>query len=203
MCRNRNDRLVISFLYNLLVMSFLTKIYRCKEPAQNEVWSRYFLLKEQRKLRRRLFTGLGLPIGFFTSAQYVGNLVFKPSELILGLDPMIVMSAGVLMSSFATALVMPSLGEALWLRIKKDEGIFLTEMDKDFYASISKYRSNPSPDNSISFSTKQSPLMTDFYGEKIQNVDQYLQWKSLHEKLRQNQNEEEDKDDKTININKK
>ena len=63
--------------------------------------------------------------------------------------------------------------------------------------SLRKPRAIPaSPDNSISLSTKQSPLITDFYGEKITNVDQYLQWKSIHQKLKQSEtiedNEEEE-----------
>ena len=174
---------------------FLKRFASIAEPTASPNWQKYFAFREQRKMRRRIFTVVGAPTGFFASAQYVSELVFKPSQLILGLDPMIVMSAGVLATSFASALAFPAIGEATWKRLNKDNADFLNQMDKDFFAVIKKYRSNPNPDNSISLSTKQSPLTTDFYGEKITNVDQYNQWKAIHQKLKALETEE-DNDEK-------
>ena len=154
------------------------------------------MLREQRKIRRRLMTILGAPVGFFSSANYVSGIAVKPSELILGVDPMLALSAGVISATVLASLTLPSIAEFAWKQVNKDNATFLTTMDKDYFDSIKKYRSNPSPDNSISLSTKQSPLTTDFYGEKISNFDQYEQWKAIHSKLKSLETEEDNEEKK-------
>ncbi|KAA8903658.1 mitochondrial import protein Pam17 [Sphaerosporella brunnea] len=125
-----------------------------------------------RRLRRRynlagsIFSSIASTAG---SIGYLFNIEIDPTQLIFGMDPLIVFGLATAGCGTVGWLVGPSIGGAAFKIVKGRWLGQIAEKENQFLKHIKKNRVDPS------FQSFSNPV-PDYYGEKIGSVKQYRQW---------------------------
>ncbi|EDO19010.1 hypothetical protein Kpol_2002p81 [Vanderwaltozyma polyspora DSM 70294] len=132
-------------------------------------WTEFFQLrKKQRKINvgSSAFTAL---VGANVSWAYLSTMQIDPTQTILGFDPLVVISAGLIASGTLGYLFGPLLGSQLFQLSNRSKLTAFNNKNKEFLKKIIHNRVDAS---SQSFSNP----VPDYYGEKIGSLKEYRQW---------------------------
>lgn len=139
------------------------------QPQTNLTWNDFFHLRRfQRKLNvgSSVFTAF---LGCNISWLYLSNMQIDPTQMIMGFDPIVVVSAGLVASGALGYLFGPIFGSQFFKLWKAKSLIEFNLKNKEFLEHIKKNRVDAS---SQSFSNP----VPDYYGEKIGSIKEYRQW---------------------------
>ena len=141
-------------------------------PNNNETsltWKAFFNLRKQQRRINVVSSGFTALLGCNLSWAYLSNMEIDPTQMILGFDPLVVVSAGLMASGALGYLFGPLIGTQVFnLKNNKTLNDFSTK-NKEFLEHIIKNRVDAS---SQSFSNP----VPDYYGEKIGSMKEYRQW---------------------------
>lgn len=132
-------------------------------------WTDFFSLrKKQRKINvgSSVFTAL---LGSNISWAYLSTMQIDPTQTLLGFDPLVVISAGLMASGTLGYLLGPMLGSQIFKLSHKLKLVQYNAKNKDFLKKVIQNRVDGS---SQSFSNP----VPDYYGEKIGSIREYRQW---------------------------
>ncbi|CCK69228.1 Pam17p KNAG_0C01150 [Huiozyma naganishii CBS 8797] len=139
-------------------------------PVQGQLsWTDFFQLRKTQRtvnVGSSIFTAL---LGCNVSWMFLSNMEIDPTQMIMGFDPLVVISAGLVASGCLGYLFGPLFGTQLF---KLSHRKYITEFNdknKDFLKHVIDNRVDAS---SQSFSNP----VPDYYGEKIGSVKEYRQW---------------------------
>ncbi|KAH0611462.1 uncharacterized protein H6S33_010727 [Morchella sextelata] len=125
-----------------------------------------------RKVRRRynlvssIFSSL---LGTSAGVGYLANKEIDPTQMIMGMDPLIMFGLATISCGAAGWLAGPVLGSSAFGIMNKKNLAAIEEREKEFLQHIKKNRVDPS------FQSFSNPV-PDYYGEKIGSLKQYRQW---------------------------
>ena len=132
-------------------------------------WKEFFNLRKQQRRINVVSSGFTALLGCNLSWAYLSNMEIDPTQMILGFDPLVVVSAGLMASGALGYLFGPLIGTQVFnLKNNKTLNDFSTK-NKEFLEHIIKNRVDAS---SQSFSNP----VPDYYGEKIGSMKEYRQW---------------------------
>lgn len=132
-------------------------------------WTNFFDLRKQ---QRRINIGCSVFTAFLgcnTSWLYLSNMEIDPMQTIMGFDPLLAISAGLVASGFLGYLMGPLIGSQVFRLANRKTLASFESKDKEFLKRVVENRVNPS---SQSFSNP----VPDYYGEKIGSLKEYRQW---------------------------
>lgn len=132
-------------------------------------WKEFFHLRKQQRRINVVSSGFTALLGCNISWAYLSNMEIDPTQMILGFDPLVVVSAGLMASGALGYLFGPLIGTQVFnLKNNKTLNDFSAK-NKEFLEHIIKNRVDAS---SQSFSNP----VPDYYGEKIGSMKEYRQW---------------------------
>ncbi|CEP64461.1 Pam17p LALA0_S11e04698g [Lachancea lanzarotensis] len=132
-------------------------------------WTDFFQL---RKHERRINLGSSVVTALLTSNAswaYLSTMEIDPMQTIMGFDPLVVVSAGLLASGAFGYLLGPIFGTTIFKMRQKSNLADYNKKTKEFLKHVIENRVDSS---SQSFSNP----VPDYYGEKIGSVGEYRQW---------------------------
>lgn len=132
-------------------------------------WPEFFQLRKKERVYNTVSSVLTAIVFVNGSWFYFSTLEIDPTQTILGFDPLMTISVGMIGFAGVGWLLGPIFGSALF---KVSSGSKLAQYQQKqlaFLAKIQKNRVNP---QSQSFSNP----VPDYYGEKINSIQQYRQW---------------------------
>ncbi|KAI8646420.1 mitochondrial import protein Pam17 [Parasitella parasitica] len=132
-------------------------------------WNDYFKLRKKRRVYEvasYLPSTVGPAAGTLT---YFLQMQVDPLTKVLGMDPLMAAVASTLAAGFGGFLMGPVVGNALFKLMNGKVVQAMDVRDKEFYEHIKKNRADARL-NSI-----RNPV-PDYYGEKIQSVQDYRAW---------------------------
>ncbi|SCU99664.1 LAME_0G04698g1_1 [Lachancea meyersii CBS 8951] len=132
-------------------------------------WTDFFQL---RKHERRINLGSSIVTALMTSNAswaYLSTMEIDPMQTIMGFDPLVVVSAGLMASGAFGYLLGPIFGTTVFKMRQKENLAEYNKKTKDFLRHVIENRVDSS---SQSFSNP----VPDYYGEKIGSVGEYRQW---------------------------
>lgn len=132
-------------------------------------WNEFFKLRGQKRkinLVSSVATGF---VGLVGGAGYFGEKEIDPSQLILGLDPLLVFGAATAGCGAAGWLAGPVLGSSVWRIMLRNRLPEMTARENEFFGHIRRHRVDPS------FQSFSNPV-PDYYGEKIKSLSGYRRW---------------------------
>lgn len=140
------------------------------DVAQSSLtWKDFFQLRKQQRRINVVSSGFTALVGCNISWAYLSNMEIDPTQMIMGFDPLVVVSAGLMASGALGYLFGPLIGTQVF-NLKNHKT--LTDFglkNKEFLEHIIKNRVDAS---SQSFSNP----VPDYYGEKIGSMKEYRQW---------------------------
>ncbi|CAB4254615.1 similar to Saccharomyces cerevisiae YKR065C PAM17 Constituent of the Translocase of the Inner Mitochondrial membrane (TIM23 complex) [Maudiozyma barnettii] len=140
------------------------------DAAQSSLtWKDFFQLRKQQRRINVVSSGFTALVGCNISWAYLSNMEIDPTQMIMGFDPLVVVSAGLMASGALGYLFGPLIGTQVF-NLKNHKT--LTDFglkNKEFLEHIIKNRVDAS---SQSFSNP----VPDYYGEKIGSMKEYRQW---------------------------
>ncbi|CCF59089.1 hypothetical protein KAFR_0G00560 [Kazachstania africana CBS 2517] len=153
---------------NLVARSSAIRLISTAEP-DSLTWTDFFKLRKQERrinVGSSIFTAL---VGCNISWAYLSNMEIDPTQMILGFDPLVVISAGLIASGCIGYLFGPLIGTQVFSLKNKQALTDFNLKNKEFLKHIIRNRVDAS---SQSFSNP----VPDYYGEKIGSVREYRQW---------------------------
>lgn len=132
-------------------------------------WTEFFQLRKQ---QRRINVGSSVFTAFLgcnVSWAYLSTMEIDPTQTILGFDPLVVVSAGLVASGALGYLFGPLIGSQIFNTLNKKKLPGFGIKNKEFLKRIVENRVDAS---SQSFSNP----VPDYYGEKIGSLKEYRQW---------------------------
>ncbi|SCU96182.1 LAFA_0G04786g1_1 [Lachancea sp. 'fantastica'] len=132
-------------------------------------WTDFFQL---RKHERRINLGSSIVTALLTSNAswaYLSTMEIDPMQTIMGFDPLVVVSAGLMASGALGFLLGPIFGTTVFKMRQKSNLADYNQKTKEFLKHVIENRVDSS---SQSFSNP----VPDYYGEKIGSVGEYRQW---------------------------
>ncbi|CCE63414.1 hypothetical protein TPHA_0E03240 [Tetrapisispora phaffii CBS 4417] len=139
------------------------------EDAKGLTWADFFALRRtERKINvgSSIFTAL---VGSNLSWAYLSTMQIDPTQTLLGFDPLVAISAGLIASGTLGYLFGPLLGSQIFNVGHSKKLKSYTAKNKEF---LKKIISNRVDASSQSFSNP----VPDYYGEKIGSIKEYRQW---------------------------
>ncbi|SCU87575.1 LADA_0E04830g1_1 [Lachancea dasiensis] len=139
------------------------------QPKDVFTWTDFFQLRKQ---ERRINLGSSVVTALLTSNAswaYLSTMEIDPMQTIMGFDPLVVVSAGLLASGAFGYLLGPIFGTTVFKMRQKSNLADYNKKTKDFLRHVIDNRVDSS---SQSFSNP----VPDYYGEKIGSVSEYRQW---------------------------
>lgn len=155
--------------------NFSTSIIRSNKETptttttQDLTWNDFFHLRRtQRKINvaSSVFTAF---LGSNMSWIYLSNMQIDPTQMIMGFDPLVIVSAGLVASGALGYLFGPIFGSQFFKLWKSKSLTQFNIKNREFLEHIKANRVDAS---SQSFSNP----VPDYYGEKIGSIKAYRQW---------------------------
>lgn len=132
-------------------------------------WTQFFKLRKQQRGINVVSSGFTALLGCNMSWAYLSNMEIDPTQMIMGFDPLVVISAGLMASGALGYLFGPLIGTQVF-NIKNNKKLEDFNLkNKEFLEHIIHNRVDAS---SQSFSNP----VPDYYGEKIGSLKEYRQW---------------------------
>lgn len=139
-------------------------------PATEKLpWNDFLHLRRQRYRAEILASIPSAFAGLFAGISYFATLEIDPSQLVLGLDPMIVYGGSTIACGGLGWLIGPIFGSAAWKVVHRKKAALIEQREKEFYEHVKKNRVDPSRQ---SFNNP----VPDHYAEKIGSVAEYRRW---------------------------
>lgn len=139
------------------------------EDISNLRWTDFFHLRKQQRRINVVSSGFTALLGCNISWAYLSSMEIDPTQMIMGFDPLVVVSAGLMASGALGYLFGPLIGTQVFnLKNNKSLSDFNLK-NKEFLEHIIQNRVDAS---SQSFSNP----VPDYYGEKIGSLKEYRQW---------------------------
>ncbi|CAZ79417.1 unnamed protein product [Tuber melanosporum] len=132
-------------------------------------WDTFLQLRKQRRrynLVSSLFTSA---LGTTAGVGYLANKEIDPTQMIMGMDPIILFGLATVSCGALGWLAGPVLGSSAFSVVKRRIMGQINEREREFLQHIKKNRVDPS------FQSFSNPV-PDYYGEKIGSIKQYKQW---------------------------
>ncbi|KAI8075905.1 mitochondrial import protein Pam17 [Gilbertella persicaria] len=132
-------------------------------------WNDYFKLRKKRRVYEVVSyfpSTIGPSFGTFA---YFLQMQVDPLTKIMGMDPLMAAIASTFAAGFGGFLMGPVVGNAFFKLMNRKHAQSMDILDKEFYEHIKKNRADARL-NSI-----RNPV-PDYYGEKIQSVQDYRAW---------------------------
>lgn len=132
-------------------------------------WSDFFKLRKQ---ERKINLGSSIVTAFLgcnASWAYLSTMQIDPTQMIMGFDPLMVVSAGLIASGAVGYLFGPLFGTNIFKLKNKAQ---LDEYNNKTKAFLKHVVANRVDSSSQSFSNP----VPDYYGEKIGSLREYRQW---------------------------
>lgn len=132
-------------------------------------WPQFFKLRKKERVFNTVSSVVSSIVFINGSWIYLSTLEIDPTQTIFGFDPLVAITVGMITCGGIGWLLGPVLGTALF---KVSAGAQLPKYQQkqlDFLGKIQQNRVNP---QSQSFSNP----VPDYYGEKINSIQQYRQW---------------------------
>ncbi|CUS13223.1 unnamed protein product [Tuber aestivum] len=146
-----------------------TKTATSPQPNQKLDWNAFLQLRKQRRrynLVSSLFTSA---VGTTAGVSYLANKEIDPTQMIMGMDPIILFGLATVSCGALGWLAGPVLGSSAFSVVKRRVMGQINEREREFLQHIKKNRVDPS------FQSFSNPV-PDYYGEKIGSIKQYKQW---------------------------
>lgn len=138
--------------------------------SQEFSWTEYFALKKRQRRFNVASSALTAFLGANASWAYLSTMEIDPTQMILGFDPLVVVSAALLASGALGYLLGPLLGSQIFKAAAgRSKMVSFNDKNREFLQRIIKNRVDAS---SQSFSNP----VPDYYGEKIGSIGEYRQW---------------------------
>lgn len=140
-----------------------------KEENRVFNWTDFFQLRKQ---ERRINLGSSVVTAILAtngSWAYLSTLQIDPMQMIMGFDPLVVVSAALVASGAFGYLLGPIFGTSIFKMRQKTNLADYNQKTKEFLRHVIENRVDSS---SQSFSNP----VPDYYGEKIGSVREYRQW---------------------------
>lgn len=132
-------------------------------------WTQFFKLRKQQRGINVVSSGFTALLGCNISWAYLSNMEIDPTQMIMGFDPLVVISAGLMASGALGYLFGPLIGTQVF-NIKNNKKLEDFNLkNKEFLEHVIENRVDAS---SQSFSNP----VPDYYGEKIGSLKEYRQW---------------------------
>ena len=132
-------------------------------------WNDFLHLRRQRHRAEILASIPTAFLGLFGGVSYFATLEIDPTQLVLGLDPLIVYAGSTIACGGLGWLVGPIFGGTAWKLVHRKKASLIEQREKEFYQHVKKNRVDPSRQ---SFNNP----VPDHYAEKIGSVADYRRW---------------------------
>ncbi|SMN19330.1 similar to Saccharomyces cerevisiae YKR065C PAM17 Constituent of the Translocase of the Inner Mitochondrial membrane (TIM23 complex) [Maudiozyma saulgeensis] len=165
----KSSSIASTSIINRFASSSTTKKNTSDVAQSSLTWKEFFQLRKQQRRINVVSSGFTALVGCNISWAYLSNMEIDPTQMIMGFDPLVVVSAGLMASGALGYLFGPLIGTQVF-NLKNNKT--LTDFglkNKEFLEHIIKNRVDAS---SQSFSNP----VPDYYGEKIGSMKEYRQW---------------------------
>ncbi|KAI9638852.1 integral to membrane protein [Dioszegia hungarica] len=136
-------------------------------------WPSYLALRRRRRLWSTLTSIPTTAAGLFVGGGYFAGLEADPTELIMGLEPLVIYGGATLGCMIFGYLIGPTLGSSLFSlthpAYSRGSPSPLEIMDRELFEHIKRNRVDPR------FQSVNN-LPPDYYGEKITSLPTYRRW---------------------------
>ena len=138
-------------------------------PTEQLPWNDFLHLRRQRRHAEVVASIPTAIIGLFGGLSYFATMEIDPTQLVLGLDPLIVYGGSTIACGGLGWLVGPIFGYSIWKIVHRKKASLIERREKEFYEHVKKNRVDPSRQ---SFNNP----VPDHYAEKIGSVADYRRW---------------------------
>lgn len=138
-------------------------------PTAKLPWNDFLHLRRQRHQAELLASIPTAFAGLFGGISYFATLEIDPSQLVLGLDPLLVYAGATLACGGLGWLVGPVFGSSAWKLVHRKKAALIEQREQEFYIHVKKNRVDPSRQ---SFNNP----VPDHYAEKIGSIADYRRW---------------------------
>lgn len=138
-------------------------------PTEKLPWNDFLHIRRQRHRAEILASIPSAFAGFFAGISYFATREIDPTQLVLGLDPMIVYGGATVACGGLGWLIGPMFGSTAWKIVHRKKASLIEQREKEFYEHVKKNRVDPSRQ---SFNNP----VPDHYAEKIGSVADYRRW---------------------------
>ena len=130
-------------------------------PAQTKLpWNDFLHLRRQKHRAEILASIPSAALGLFGGISYFATLEIDPSQLVLGLDPLIVYGGSSIACGGLGWLIGPIFGSGAWKLVHRKKAALIEQREKEFYEHVKRNRVDPSRQ---SFNNP----VPDHYAEKV------------------------------------
>ncbi|PUU79541.1 mitochondrial import protein Pam17 [Tuber borchii] len=126
-------------------------------------------LRKQRRRYNLISSIFTSAVGTTAGVSYLANKEIDPTQMIMGMDPIILFGIATVSCGALGWLAGPVLGSSAFSVVKRRVMGQINEREREFLQHIKKNRVDPS------FQSFRNPV-PDYYGEKIGSIKQYKQW---------------------------
>ncbi|CCG80826.1 Presequence translocated-associated motor subunit pam17, mitochondrial [Taphrina deformans PYCC 5710] len=138
-------------------------------PTEKLPWNDFLHLRRQRHHAELIASVPSALLGLFGGLSYFATLEIDPSQLVLGVDPLILYGGATVACGGLGWLVGPVFGSTAWKIVHRKKAQLIEAREKEFYEHVKKNRVDPSRQ---SFNNP----VPDHYAEKIGSVADYRRW---------------------------
>ena len=139
-------------------------------PAETKLpWNDFLHLRRQRHRAELIASVPTAVLGFASGFSYFATLEIETSQLVFGLDPLIVYGGSTVLCGGLGWLVGPTVGGSIWKLVHRKKQHLIEAREREFYQHVKKNRVDPSKQ---SFNNP----VPDHYAEKIGSISDYRRW---------------------------
>ncbi|BFZ57852.1 TIM23 complex component [Savitreella phatthalungensis] len=132
-------------------------------------WNDFLHLRKQRHRAELVASVPTAALGFLSGFGYFATLEIDPSQLVLGLDPLIVYGGATVACGGLGWLLGPTVGGTMWKLAHRKKQHLIEAREREFYEHVKRNRVDPSKQ---SFNNP----VPDHYAEKIGSIKDYRRW---------------------------